>query len=172
MKKVISLLLMLSILLLSGNMFAQKRKGADLIIQKIDGSQIRGELIAAKNNSLLLMERDSGADVTVDIKDVRVISIGKKSKLLIGAGIGFLAGAIVGGLYGGVAQPLSYESFYYFVQGLYFGVIGSLVCGIIGGIIGAALGKDETIRFEGKSNSEIQEILEKLRKKARVENYQ
>jgi len=34
MKKTISLFLTFSILLLSGNMFAKERKGADLIIQK------------------------------------------------------------------------------------------------------------------------------------------
>ena len=64
MKKLISLFLVVSVLLLSGNMFAQERKGAEGIIQRTDGTQVRSELIAVKENSLLLMERESGADVT------------------------------------------------------------------------------------------------------------
>lgn len=44
MKKYISLFLVASILLVSGNLFAKHRRGADLIIQKTDGTQVRGEL--------------------------------------------------------------------------------------------------------------------------------
>ena len=69
MKKFISLFLMFSILTLSIPLTAKERKGADLIIQKIDGQQVRGEFIAVKENSLLLLDRDTGADVTVDIED-------------------------------------------------------------------------------------------------------
>ena len=66
MKKFVTLFLAFSILMLSVPLTAKERKGADLLIQKKDGAQVRGELIAMKENSLLLMERDSGADVTVD----------------------------------------------------------------------------------------------------------
>ncbi len=69
MKKFISLFLVFSILTLSIPLTAKERKGADLIIQKIDGQQVRGEFIAVKENSLLLLDRDTGADVTVDIED-------------------------------------------------------------------------------------------------------
>ena len=40
-----------------------------------------------------------------------------------------------------------------------------------GAAIGALIGRDKKIKIEGKSDSEIKEILEKLRKKARVQNY-
>lgn len=52
------------------------------------------------------------------------------------------------------------------------GAIGAGIGALLGGLIGAFAGTDETIRIEGKSDSGIQEILEKLRKKARVKNYQ
>ncbi len=164
MKKAVSLVLVFSILLLSGNLFAQGRKGADLIIQKKDGTQVRGELIAVKENSILLMERDSGADVTVDIGNIKMIPIVKKPKLWLGAGLGLLAGAAAG--------ALSYGSYYYFVQGFYFGAIGAGIGLFLGFFVGAAVRIDKKIQFEGKSDSEIQEILEKLRKKARVRNVQ
>ena len=96
MRKAISLFLVFSILVLSAPLTAKERKGADLIIQKKDGTQVRGELIAVKENSLLLLDRESGADVTVDIGAIRVIKIKKKSKLLKGAGNGLLIGGGTG----------------------------------------------------------------------------
>ena len=96
MKRFISLLLVVSILSLSIPLTAKERKGADLIVQKTDGAKVRGELIAVKENSLLLKERDTGADVSVDIGDVEVIRIVKKQKILKGAGWGVLSGGVVG----------------------------------------------------------------------------
>ena len=57
------------------------------------------------------------------------------------------------------------------VQTLFGGVIGGLGCALIGGIIGASSGIDKTIQIEGKSASHIKGILENLRKKARIPNY-
>ena len=59
---------------------AKERKGADLIIQRTDGTQVRGELIAVKEKSLLLLERDSRIDTTVNIYNVDVIKVVKKRK--------------------------------------------------------------------------------------------
>jgi hypothetical protein len=42
---------------------------------------------------------------------------------------------------------------------------------LLGGIVGAFAGADKTIQIEGMSDSEIQEILKKLRKKARIRKY-
>ena len=72
MKRPVALLLMFSILAFSGNLYAEK-KGADLIIQKTDGTQVRGELIAVKKSSLLLLDRYSGSDVSIDITDIQGI---------------------------------------------------------------------------------------------------
>ena len=173
MKKFISLFLVFSILALSGNLFAKERRGDELIIQKTDGTQVRGELIAVKQTSLLLLEQDSGADVTVDIGDIGIIKTVKKSKLWIGAGYEFLIGIVIGAIVGVTLfdDPTSRE-----ITAEGWAAIGALVGGgvglLIGGIIGAASRKDKTIQIEGKSDSEIQEILEELRKKARVKNFQ
>ncbi|MGB6865507.1 MAG: hypothetical protein WBE11_07415 [Candidatus Aminicenantaceae bacterium] len=72
------------------NLEPGQKPGAKVIIQKIDGQQFRGELIAVKQNSLLLKEYESGGDITVDVEDIAVIKIVKKSKALLGAGIGLL----------------------------------------------------------------------------------
>jgi len=55
-----------------------------------------------------------------------------------------------------------------FIDGLiFFALPGAL----IGAIIGAAAGKDKIIQIEGMTDLEIQEALDKLRKKARIRNY-
>ena len=183
MKKFVSLFLVFSILALSGNLFA-KKKGADLIIQKTVGYPVKGELIAVKENSLLLLDRDSGADVTVDVGDINVITHVRKSKLFQGAGMGLLFGGGIGAA-GGFLTVIFSEYDDFFIQFPLFGgekeksifetaiIFGAIMGGIgalIGGIAGAAAGTDKTIQIEGKSDSEIQEILKKLRKKARIRN--
>ena len=50
--------------------------------------------------------------------------------------------------------------------------IGALIGSGLGGIVGASAGNDKIIQIEGKSDTEIKEILEKLRKNARIKNAQ
>jgi len=64
------------------NKIARKQKhGIKLIVQKRDGQEIRGELIAVKHNSLLLLEFES--EVSIEIIDIKVIKVIKKSLLAI-----------------------------------------------------------------------------------------
>ena len=164
---------------------AKERRGANLIINKTDGNQVQGELIVVKQNSLLLKDSQSGADVTVDIKDVNIIKIVKKSKTLAWGSIGLVSGAVYGALFGYIEgdDPPGYFTWGPFPvrmdplmtakdkalgYGFYIGLSGA----ILGGIIGAIAGKDKIVQIEGKSDTEIKEILEDLRKKARVPDFQ
>ncbi len=156
MKKFTALFLVFSLLALSSNLLAKERRGANLVITKKDSRQVKGELIAVKENSLLLLDSESGADVSIDIADIRIIRIVKKGALYglaIGGGWGLLEG-ITGGGEGTVFET--------FLEGIV----------LIGIPLGLILGKDKKIQIEGMTDSEIQEILEKLRKKARVKNAQ
>ena len=66
------------------NKIAKKQKhGSKLIVQKRDGQEIRGELITVKHNSLLLLEFESAAEVSIEIIDIKVIKVIKKSLLAI-----------------------------------------------------------------------------------------
>ena len=66
------------------NKIAKKQKHrTKLIVQKRDGQEIRGELIAVKHNSLLLLEFESAAEVSIEIIDIKVIKVIKKSLLAI-----------------------------------------------------------------------------------------
>jgi hypothetical protein len=153
-KKLISLFLVFSLLALSANLYAKERRGAKLIITKTDGQQIRGELITVKPNSLLLLSI-TGRDVSVDIADIKVIKIVKKSKALLGAGIGLLAGIVA-------AKIGKY---------IIFAVIYTSMGMITGGLWGGYIGRDKTIQIEGMTDSEIREAMDKLRKKARIRDY-
>jgi hypothetical protein len=164
-------------MMLSVNLYAKERRGAKLIITKKDGQLIEGELITVKPNSLLLLDTE-GKDVSVDIVDIKVIIVVKKSKFWKGSFYGLLLG---GGL--GVAALVSAISssedgdttFGQVILGIaycaYYVGIGGAVGFFIGGLIGAFVGTDKTIHFEGMTNSEIREALEKLRKKARIRDY-
>jgi len=185
MKKFMVLFLVLSLFLFSENLYA-KKKGAELIVQQINGQQAIGELITVKENSLLLLDSESGADVSVDIREIKLIEIVKESKVWKGIGYGLLSGVVSGALIGylqgddppggplmafGLSSPMpgmftAYEKA--FILGTMCGITG----GVLGGIGGAIAGKDKIIQFEEKSETEIKEILQKLRKKARIRNFQ
>ena len=162
----------------------RKKHGANLVILKKDGQAIKGELIAVKQNSLLLLDKESGADVSVGIKDARVIIIVKKSKLLV-AGLGSLiggvaTGAIIGACIWVLGLPVmamfgeaGIESWKDDFQGFvkHGAGIGAGVGLLLGVSIGSASGIDKTIQIEGMSALEIKEAMDKLRKKARIRDY-
>ena len=169
MRKTIAVFLVFSLLCLSGSLYAEK-KGAEIVIHKKDGQQAKGELIAVKEDSLLLMENVTGADVSVRVDDIKKVTIVKKSNALIGAGMGLLilggGGAVIGLAQGGdwlfSAEDMA------LIYGAIFGLIGLLA----GGIGGAMDGIDKTIQFEGISDPTIRVILIELRKKARITDFQ
>jgi hypothetical protein len=165
-----------SLFVFSRNLTARERRGAELIIQKQDGQQLRGELIAVKQNSLLLLESISGADVSADIGDIALIRIIKESKAAKGALFGFLAGAGVGIISAAAHKGNQEEDVWAgFFSGIFraLAVVLSITAGTLIGLgIGAASGKDQTIMFEGKSPEEIRNVLGKLRTKARIPNFQ
>ena len=161
----------------------RKKHGANLIIQKINGQQVSGELITVKPNSLLLLNTE-GKGVSVRIEEINVITVVKKSKASTGIGIGLLIGGASAAYFG----PKNRETedlgilnilyiFYLIWPPLWFKygwgsiVLFGSIGAVFGGIIGSALGTDETIEIEGKPDAEIKEALDKLRKKARIRDY-
>ncbi|NIM59031.1 MAG: hypothetical protein GTO16_08835 [Candidatus Aminicenantes bacterium] len=172
-KKFTALFLISSLLTLSANLNARERRGAEHIITKKDGQQIKGELITVKPNSLLLLNTE-GRDVSVAVDDIRIIRIVKKSKFVQSLGIGLLIGAATGAILG-LAEGESIDFFGGTVTAGENALIGGALVGfnglIIGGISGLASGKDKTIQLEGRSQEELKLDLKKLRKKARIRDY-
>jgi len=173
-KKLISLFLVFSLVTINCASLRttggkREKHGATLLIKKKDGQLITGELITVKPHSLLLLDTE-GKVVSIDIEEIKVIRIVKKSKFWKGARIGGFIGVIAGALLLLASEEADVGILPFAVfssraeQG---GVIGV----IIGGTIGAVAGTDKTIQIEGTTDLEIKEALEKLRKKARIRDY-
>ena len=185
MKKLIALLLIITFMGMKCttyekgegiNLAPGQEPGAKLIIQKTNGQQVKGELIAVKKDSLLLKDSQTGADVAVDITETETIKIVMKSKGKSGARIGFGIGATLGIAWvtAYVIDPDGERSGFFTYLLAYIGAI--LVLGtsfaLLGGVMSEIAGRDKTIQIHGKSEAEIKEVLEELRKKARVPNFQ
>jgi len=140
------------ILVLPGALSARERRGANLVITLKDGQQIKGELIAVKPDSLLLLaEKDESIDL-LGIKSIRIV---RKSKAMLG---GLLAGMVATGIYfspgGDVDQAFSGQLF----------VLPA--CVAIGIVAGAMAGTDKII-----PESEVRNALGYLRGMARIRDY-
>ena len=155
------------------NLELGQKPGITLVFWKLNWQQVEGELIAVKENSLLLKELGTGVDTSVDIAEIRTITIVKKSNLLSGVGSGLIIGVGFGALIGWSLTDAN--SWFFSKTGeniLGAGIILGLLGAVIGGITGALAGTDKTIQIEGKSDAEIKDILEDLRRKARIPNFQ
>jgi hypothetical protein len=163
-------ILLFSMLLLFNGSAAGAKRGAEIVVQKTDGHQVQGELIAVKKSSLLLLEAESRYDVSVDVKEIQLVHILKGPKTGLGAISGFLVGGVVGVAAtgknndcGGCPNSASRNIF----GGALVGGIGAL----IGALIGSSAGGNEIIIFHGLPPEELDEELEKMRSKARIKNF-
>ena len=107
----------------------------------------------------------------VDVGDIQYIYIVKKSSAWSGASIGFLIGAVTGGIYfAAMASQIEVD------ESIGTGILVAGLFGaalvVPGALIGAYVGKDKKIKLEGNSDTEIKMILDDLRKKARVPDFQ
>jgi hypothetical protein len=164
MKKIMTLIIGISLLFPSGVLFAKERQGAQLVITKTDMTEIKGELIGVKQDSTLILESSSRIGASIDISDIKVIKIVKGSNTWTGVLVGLAGGGVMGqdivkGSGDMGLRPLG-------------GIIGGLVGGLLGGVIGSTIYKYETFQIEGKSQEQIQAFLEKLRTQARFPDYQ
>ena len=171
MKKIMTLVIGVSLLFPSGAVFAKERHGVQLEITKTDGTKINGELVAVKQDSTLLLPVGS-----IDVSAVKIIKIVKGSN----AGTGFLLGLLAGGAVGAAIGALSYSegNGNYIIGGKGLSAeAGGIIGGLAGGLIGRGIGSSiysyhEIIQIEGKSPEEIKKVLEKLRTQARFPEYQ
>jgi hypothetical protein len=161
-------------------LYAKEDRGAELVIIRLDGRELRGELIVVKQRSLLLMETDSGADVSVNLRDVDLIKVVRKSKVALGAGLGLVAGAGMGAILGYSVDQASEEMcFMWFGESsveesknvVLFAVIGGFVGALGGGLTGALSSRPEKFEIAGQSQERIKAVMEHLRSKARVKSY-
>jgi hypothetical protein len=143
--------------LVSGSSAKEKSNGALILVQKLDGRIIEGELLAVKDTKLILMDSGNLSGITEDLCDIRTIKIVKKSKLLPGLLILGGSEAILG--MGGSSNQ---EGSLRLSSGQRQLLYGTGLAMLGGGIWGALKGNDETISLGGRSPEDIKRILNKL----------
>ena len=127
--------LCVSLLALPGGLEAKGRRGALIILTKVDGAQVKGELVSVKPDSLLVLRR--GAALTIPRGKVRSVSIMRRSKMASGALTGFTAGALLGVMWGLGRGPDAIHG--------HPSVPAGAVAGGLGLVIGMAAGRGEKV---------------------------
>jgi hypothetical protein len=156
--KLIASVLVVSFLVLPADLSAKERRGAKIVITRLDGSKVSGELIAVKRDSLLLLN-NVGRDESIDIVDIKSIRIVRRSRAGRGALFGFLGGALTGALLGSGGMEDFSGAQAALILGGFFGAIGGL-----GGLsLGTIMGVDTTIAVAGEPEALVRSHMENLR---------
>ena len=142
---------------------AQEKRGANLVIMLKDGIQVTGELIAAKSDSLILLDHVTGKEGSAAIAEISVIKIVRKSKALPAFLMGFVSGAAGGAAWGAHASHGDNPELLAFGGGL----LGGSVAGLVGLAAGFGMGLDTEIDFAGLPETEKSRVLAKLSRQAR-----
>lgn len=83
--------LVILVLVAPAGLSAKDRRGATVIVTRIDGEAVKGELVAVKPEGLFLLSAEGNAR-TVDRADVKSVRIVRRSRAGLFAGIGGAAG--------------------------------------------------------------------------------
>jgi hypothetical protein len=142
---------------------AEEKRGANLVITLKDGLQVTGELIAAKSDSLILLDHATGKDGSAALAEISVIRIVRKSKALPAFLMGFVSGAAGGAAWGAHASHGDMPELGAIGGGF---LVGS-VAGLVGLAAGFGMGLDTEIAFAGLSETEKSRVLAKLSRQAR-----
>ena len=160
--KLIASVLIISFLIFPADLSAKERRGASIVVTRLDGSQLSGELIAVKRDSLLLLS--NGRDESIDLADVKTVRIVKKSLAGKGALYGFLAGAVGGA---GVGLAMGRTDLWGGKTPLALGVLGGAIGSLSGLLLGSVAGLDSSFTVAGKPEAVVNEYWDKLRAHAR-----
>jgi len=132
---------------------AKERRGAGLIVTRLDGTQASGELIAVRPDSLLLLS--DSRDLSIPLAEVQIVRIVRRSRVWPYAGIGGAIGLAGMGLLmaqGGGDSDYGTE---YTLLGGGIGVLAGVIAGIVKGV-------DPVFAVAGRPQTEIARYLIKL----------
>ncbi len=161
--KLVATILAILTLALPGSLSAANWRGIDIIVTTQDGRQFRGELIAVKPDSLVLLDADR-KDLSILVAEIKNIKVRRRSKAFQGMLYGFLAGAVGGAIWGGIAADDEWGvAGGAFLGGLFVAPPASL----LGLVAGMGAGLDDEIDLAGLPEPELDRILAKLSRQAR-----
>lgn len=157
----------LALTLAASPAFAQKRRGAKVVVFSRDGGRTEGELIAVKRDSLLILDL-AGRDQAFDLNGVESVVVARSPKVGTGALFGMILGLGAGI---GLSSALYRNADPCESMGCRAGVILlSPLVGLGGGALaGSAAGKDLTIKIPNENSAPARaSALVRLRKYARI----
>jgi hypothetical protein len=151
---------------------AKERRGAQVVVTNLDGTAVSGELLAVKDDTLVILDGSTSGGVTAGLKDVRNVRIVKRSRLLARMGKGFLIGGGVGAGLGALSYDESRSGWFYpdsRGQGALWGGAAGGVCGaLLGLVVGAAAGADVIVWVDTGDAAGISRAAFALHRWARV----
>ena len=142
---------------------AKERRGSTVEVTMIDGSQVKGELLAVKSDVLLVYNRAAGQGKSLNLQQAAKVKVLKKSKFLTGLAIG-LGGGLVMAVGSGFKWPFNGNNEE--MSNLIF----PLVTSWFGGILGGFAGMSEKFSLAGESSRSLQQNLVRLKRHAREQD--
>lgn len=130
-----AIILAVCLLALPPGLAAKGKRGALIILSKVDGTEVKGELVSVRPDSLLLLR--SGDALTIPRDRVRSVALIRRSRMASGALTGFTAGALFGVFWG-----IGYGDA---VHGPSPSVTAGTVLGGLGLVIGMATSRGEKV---------------------------
>lgn len=144
--------LVLAVVLSPAGLAAQETRGATIVVTKLDGNQQRGQLIAVKPDSLLLLGW-AGRDISVGLDEIRTVRIVRRSPVEFLMLFGALAGSGAMGSSSGADDDF---------QGL-AGFAGGFLGALGGAATGVLTGADRKLVLAGETDDVVALRLDILR---------
>jgi hypothetical protein len=159
--RAVSVLFVVS-LLLQGSLAAKEKRGAQLVVTKLNGLDVEGELLSVREDALLLLGfAGLGQSVGLtEIESVRIVREDHAGSFVLG---GFLAGAIGGVIYTDSTGEPGWDTLRKFLGGIYGGFLGVLA----GFALSLPVGLDTKFAIAGEPEDVVRRRLEKLARMSR-----
>ena len=175
-KRLCRLSLLLTLAMGASGLTAGEKQGAEVVVRMIDGQESRGELIAVREETLLLKEEKTGGDLSLKVDKISSVKIINRPQTL--------KWTLLGAVACGVAFPAA--KYYLFAteeaytasdlvskratEGLgVAAVIGVAFGTVVGAGIGMSKGKDDVFPLAGDPVMSVI-YLQRLRYLARIKN--
>lgn len=149
--------LAVAILFLPAGLSAKERRGAKLVVTRLDGSQVKGELISVRPDSLLLLS-DRGGNESIDLAAIGAVRVVRRSRAGLFSALGGAAGVLTCAL--AVMPLIHYHTTASDIE--VFGGLGGLGAGL-GALLGSMAGKDSSFAVAGKTEGELSDFWKGLR---------